>query len=93
MRRSASAESRPDVGGPILLEDAAGVLGVGVEGEVEEAWEVEVLLLALALVGVGAITREEKKAKKQLRKAENLQNRARARDSLVRDSAHLGKII
>ena len=38
-------------------------------------------------------TREEKKAKKQLRKAENLQNRARARDSLVRDSAHLGKII
>ena len=52
-----------------------------------------VLLLALALVGVGAITREEKKAKKQLRKAENLQNRARARDSLVRDSAHLGKII
>ena len=52
-----------------------------------------VLLLALALVGVGAMTREEKKAKKQLRKAENLQNRARARDSLVRDSAHLGKII
>ena len=52
-----------------------------------------ILLLALALVGVGAITREEKKAKKQLRKAENLQNRARARDSLVRDSAHLGKII
>ena len=52
-----------------------------------------ILLLALALVGVGAMTREEKKAKKQLRKAENLQNRARARDSLVRDSAHLGKII
>ena len=52
-----------------------------------------VLLLALALVGVGAMTREEARAAKQLRKAERLQNRARARDSLVRDSAHLGKII
>ena len=52
-----------------------------------------VLLLALALVGVGAMTREEARAAKQLRKAGRLQNRARARDSLVRDSTHLGKII
>ena len=52
-----------------------------------------VLLLALALVGVGAMTREEARAAKQLRKAARLQNRARARDSLVRDSAHLGKLI
>ena len=37
-----------------------------------------ILLLALALVGVGAMTREEARAAKQLRKAARLQNRARA---------------
>ena len=49
--------------------------------------------LLLALVGVGAMTRAEAKAERQLRKAKKLQKKARARDSLVRDSAHLGKII
>jgi len=45
-----------------------------------------ILLLALALVGVGAMTRAEAKAERQLRRAKKLQKKARARDSLVRDS-------
>ena len=41
-------------------------------------------MLALALVGVGAMTRAEAKAAKQLRKAEKLQKKARARNPRAR---------